>query len=272
MLDKPTAGWRALDRIIRGWRMNTLTLIGIVVIAIGTVLMVVGQKSDDDESSKALEKRIEEVRSELQVARSANDTAAIQSLQSEFDGWATSFLESKEQQRITVQRERLAATDSQLQISAAVRPRYSGIVADLRGVLNAYNGRATTPIEFHLPELPNNVFDAQDPTTYLGWIQFGPTLYWQVAVFPSGKIGGGKDGPGLWISLASGKKRLEIATGDFLLVEALTGGSLSITRFGERLPRSSDLEGAYNWTAERDKFRSRLAAYVGRQILEAENP
>jgi hypothetical protein len=215
--------------------MNTWTIVGIIVVGLGTLLVVKGQMVQSRHDSSSVEHKIDEIREELAKAKSASDSPVIDSIQSEFDAWAQDFLKTKDEQKLDLQRERLATLSSQLQLSSAARPLYQTFIDALRGAVAAYNSRSTHQIRAELSDLPGNLFDEARKEPYFGWIAFSDTVYWHVSLLSPNRPPI-RNPPSLHIDLAVGKERIS-AGGEYIAVDAAANGrSVELWRQGTRMP------------------------------------
>jgi hypothetical protein len=71
-------------------KMDGYTILGIIIIAIGTALMVFGSGKSDSKSQKEITDKIVETQHKIEELKTGKtvDSAAITKIESEFNNWA----------------------------------------------------------------------------------------------------------------------------------------------------------------------------------------
>ena len=243
--------------------MNAWTICGIVVVGFGTLMMLWGQLAQSKADSKSLEKKIEEVKETIAKAKTGSGDQGISKIQSEFDKWAEDFIRTKDQQRVTFQRERLAKQDNDLRLSAIARPIYQDVVVTFRGAIGAYNSKSKRRIECELPDLPNNLF-----AKYSGWIEFGKDKYWFIELLETSPHDQ-KDPPGLWVSLGRGKTSGPSMQYVNIAVSA-DASTVGFSEHGNDVLVIPEMKDTLKLTSDRSNLRSIMTKWLGAQIVATE--
>ncbi len=165
--------------------MDGLTIAGVVLIAVGTLLVAQAGQRD----TKKIARKLDEFKAALTEAKRETSPAApakerIADIERDFDSWAKRVLNNSEQINVEVEQSKARAARLELDISDQLRDPYGYFLSALRRAIGAYNKQAgTAAIIAHIPELPVNFFSAEG-RAYRGRVQFREDTYWEIALSP----------------------------------------------------------------------------------------
>ena len=128
--------------------MNTITIFGIVLIAIGTILTYYGSNIDSIRNQKQTEKLIKKTQEDIKVALKTVDKGTSQQeqlfqIENTFQDWAEKFIFKKgfliekhifENKSVIVK-----AKNERLKISEQIIPYVEKMIQDITNATNAYN-------------------------------------------------------------------------------------------------------------------------------------
>jgi len=171
--------------------MNLFQIGGILVIAVGTILLTYGSqlasKIEKDDTNDMIERKIgetleaiENVQSNEKAQSKSGDSDSIPSsimkIEGEFTEWANDLLEGRGRSRIQVERSRLDSESLEIVNSGKLRPLFDRAIGVIRGASNAYGGAANLPIETNLPDVPENIYREE----YRGSVTFPHAWRWVI--------------------------------------------------------------------------------------------
>lgn len=169
--------------------MNSLIVVGLVVIAVGSVLggilTFIGARRQSRTDSAQVEAKLEEIRIEIQAAKSQPaitpaQSEQIDSIDRDFRAWAADFAKNKERTRLEADESWIGDVKRKLDQSSQVRPVYELYLNTLRLSIAAYNEETGSHFLVDIPRLPLDMF--KDAATYSGRITFGNKARWAITL------------------------------------------------------------------------------------------
>jgi hypothetical protein len=162
-------------------------VLGVVLIALGTLFMYLGQRRDSMVDSRRLEAKVAEIRREITEAKALPAPRAAQKLKQidrDFAQWASTFEKEKEHRKLEAEETRLADRKAQLDNSAIWRPVLEFFLSTASGALQAYAAETKRSVVVQLPKLPANLYDAT--TRNSGTIMLRKDASWEIAIADPG--------------------------------------------------------------------------------------
>ena len=239
-------------------------VLGVALIALGTLLMYLSQRHDSTLDSRRLEAKLTEIRHEITEAKALPAPKAavrLDQIDRSLSEWASTFVKEKAHRKIEAEQTRLAGLKTQLDGSEIWRPVLEFFLSTVGGAFRAYATEANTTITVYLPKLPDNIYDKAGQ--YKGSITFRQDVSWEIGIrdIPLSEF------PVLWVRL--------IRHGSRDLLAQVTSndrgtGFVSLTIHNNLVPNLSGMEGDFprgNW---QEGFRNAIMRLVEAQILSLE--
>jgi hypothetical protein len=234
----------------RGAKMGWLAYViaGLVLTAVGTLLIVIGGSKRGAIDSATANARVEDVLVRLEKAQTEQPAGSpsaskIEGIETEFRDWAGHFLKSRDAREVEGAREVLARREKELKFSEQARPIFVSFIDSIRRSVDAYNLEAKTDFSYQFNELPTNFFAAARGLSDIGAVTFHDGVVWRAQVqfdLPVSEM------PSLWLRVderADGggdPPRLRIGPS----VEA-PDSQIRVAMFGNTLPTSESVRGSY---------------------------
>jgi hypothetical protein len=246
--------------------MNTHIIVGVLLVALGTGVMIYGQWTKSKADSTALETKVDGVLQRIDSIRSGTTDptkeAELAQVEDDFTQWATDFLRNREQKRIALQRSGLASVEEELRVSAQWRPIYQYVLDTVTNLARAYSAATNEPVVVSLPPLPDNFYGTRI-SDYGGKVAFPNKIVWHVG-FRSDERARADQGPNMLIF---------IGTDDF--VQSLDSrvqlyplrDKLIITCAGERVPLIEGVESEIPVSAYHEPLKAALQRLFEAQLL-----
>lgn len=166
--------------------MNLLTVVGIVLIAGGTFLTILGQQRDSKADIKAADQKVTQVLNRLDELQddsiSESQRDSLGKIETEFRDWAARFLSTLPDRKAELAQKQLQIENREIEASRQLRPIYQASLDALTGRLQALSASGGPAVRLDLPPLPSNLNSAEN--NYQGWIVFNPKNAWRVEIFP----------------------------------------------------------------------------------------
>lgn len=189
--------------------MNRYVIIGIVAIAIGTIvmtgstqnpawmifggvvngiglfIMTAGSLLSGRKDKTEIMTRIQEFRDEIGAVKKAmpagESLETLEKIENEFSEWAGTFVVNMESKVVERQKSDILLKESEINLSRRWKHVYDYALGTLRQMLTAYNEKSETKIEFLLPDLPSNLFGGE-AESYKGIIVFDRSTAWGITL------------------------------------------------------------------------------------------
>lgn len=177
---------------------TSLTLIGLIIAAIGGIIAFAGQRITTREDSQKPNQQLEAIARDLAAARedvsrlkSASPSAQTQeqrvaaeqklsAVENRLSSWASDLVESSQSKKAKRQQDRLQVAAEALRISNAARPVFQFAVETIRDAIVAYNNKAKSQIAVEIPSLPTDLF-SDEIQNCKGMIRFSETAMWKIS-------------------------------------------------------------------------------------------
>lgn len=247
---------------------------GVVLIALGTLLIAVAQRRDSTADVRRIEatvqQKITEVHRDINAARAlpagSQATKKLDEIDHAFSDWAASFVKNREHRKLEVEQNRVADLKKQLDNSELWRPVLELALRTIDGAWNAYAAQTRTSVQVRLPQLPANLYDKT--VKYGGEVTFGAQGHWLVQLDREAlDLSGGL--PSLVISwLRSGKDTERIA--EIWSIDRTTNFVTVSLRSGV-LPKLSGIAGWFTQTSYQTELPKAIIRLVEAQILALES-
>jgi hypothetical protein len=189
--------------------MNRYVIIGIVAIAIGTIVMTglaqkpawmivggvinglglfvmtAGSLISGRKDKAEIMDRIRGFREEIGAVKKAipigESLEAVERIENEFSEWAGTFVTNVESKIIERQKGDILLRESEINLNRKWRHVYEYVIETLRQMLTAYNQKADNKIEFTIPDLPSDLF-GEEAQSFRGIIAFDHGSAWAITL------------------------------------------------------------------------------------------
>jgi hypothetical protein len=252
--------------------MNWQIVLGLLLIAVGSLLTLVGGRTMAQRDSKPLEEKVQQVLTRIDEVRASADTtegqARLDRIGEEFLTWAKQFGENRVSKRLEFEEARLRSSAQRFANSRVARPVIAFGVSVLRKSIDAYNANAERHITYEFPNLPENL-SSTDTMPWQGAVVFADDVAWNVrvpSVSPLSAI------PELLIDFGKKPNVSEPRLDFFLISIEPTKGRVECRLFGTRIP---DIDGIRVDLALSDYetgLRSSLQRLLETQLLLLDEP
>lgn len=165
--------------------MNIFVLLGILLVAIGTGVMVYGShgamEASQETTTRQVESRIDDALIRMDEIASTGDPgvqSALLKVESDFSEWASDFLSSRTDREVEVGRARLESRASDLELSRELAPYYRSFLRDLSDRIDALNARTDLNVKYDIGPL-NDDFLSQE---YTGTVRFSDSVEWKLRI------------------------------------------------------------------------------------------
>lgn len=188
--------------------MNRYIIIGIVVIAAGTIMMgltqqpewmiaggvingfglfvmaagsLVSTRKDKIEILGKIQAFREEITTIKETASTEGTLKTVERVEDEFTEWAGAFISNLESKVIDQQKNNILLKENEISLSKKWRHIYVSVCEILRKILTAYNDRTDNKIEFTIPDIPFDLY-GQEAKSYNGIIAFDNDNIWMITL------------------------------------------------------------------------------------------
>lgn len=166
--------------------MNWITIFGICVIALGTLLTYYGSNLNNEKGKKEITDKIEGFNDKLDSISILNiplpeKEKQLEKVKKEYLDWAEKFVSNKEEQLVELDKTDVALREEKVSINKKWHSIYSNYFTSLTEMVNAYNiasGKERVKL-IENPKFPKNIYSAT-PDNFKVIIQFNENLYWTI--------------------------------------------------------------------------------------------
>lgn len=182
---------------------TTVTLIGLVIAAIGGIIAFTGQRMSAREDSQKPNRQLEAIATDLRAAKAeiarvksapnADGTAQqqaaeaeerITSVENRLNDWADNLVKSSQSKKAEQKQTQLQSQAEALRISNEVRPTFQSLCNTINDAVTAYNHKTNSRIQIDLPPLPTDLF-SEEARKYEGKVGFSDTAVWKIGLSAS---------------------------------------------------------------------------------------
>ncbi|HEY5743005.1 MAG TPA: hypothetical protein VIS99_10740 [Terrimicrobiaceae bacterium] len=187
-----------------------VTVLGLIVVAVGTFIGVYGQvllrKADAEKARKEREIESQAVSSKLLAVMAALGAAKkedsvklteakIGMIQDDLEQWAANFVRTRPEMQKHFQAERLKVAKAEIQKTEEARPIFTFVLRFVEETAKAYSAKSEEPIEITTLDLPNNFYDTNLQTTTI--LRFKDGSLWTAYLSAARPV---DDGPSLGLA------------------------------------------------------------------------
>lgn len=188
--------------------MHWVTIIGIILIAVGTFLTYLGtslsSKNDYEEGIAKFASKVEEILNNKEHPIKEEDRAKVVF---EFDEWANDFLNSREEQRIKIEKQILTKKEQKLALNKAYNKIYTTFFDTLNQFLSSYNKTTKKKIKYDIPPFTEDLY-SDSIRKYKAIIQFSKSSKWEIYLIRNKTFSDGLELPYIYInSLSNNEKK-----------------------------------------------------------------
>jgi len=177
---------------------TTLTLIGLVIAAVGGIIAFAGQRLSAREDSQKPNPQLEAIATDLRAAKAeiarvknapgASGTTQQQAAKAEekltavenhLNDWADNLVKSSQSKKADQKQAQLQSQAEALRISNQIRPTFQGACDTINNAVTAYNRRTSAGVQINLPPLPMDLF-SDEANKYEGTVVFSQAASWRV--------------------------------------------------------------------------------------------
>lgn len=171
---------------LNGKTMNWITILGIAIIGIGTLLTYYGSSLSSNKDKKEIIEKLDNFNQNIEKIKTENipkseKTEKLNKIKSEFDSWAEQFMKNIDEKKIALVKNEVSISEQKVQLNNHWRYLYVNFFTSLSKMVNAYNRvNAESTILFkENPDLPNNIYNAKiDKFKVI--VQFNTKIYWTI--------------------------------------------------------------------------------------------
>ncbi|GAA4434423.1 hypothetical protein GCM10023188_25350 [Pontibacter saemangeumensis] len=171
--------------------MNAYVIAGIVLIALGTLVMTFGSNKSSAESQKEILDKFEETQQKIEKAKGSTDSdkgkEEIEQIENEFNEWASEFINNRERRKLELEKKDLDIKGNRVALSAKWKPQFETFFSSIRKIIDVYNKQAGTTITYDIVKLPENIFDPS-VEDYEAKIKFRSDVIWLINVAPASAL------------------------------------------------------------------------------------
>lgn len=161
--------------------MHYYTIIGIILITLGTFLLYWGgsiqNKKESTETREIVEQKIESVLEKVDDIKSSSEQPQKQKLEevkNEFSEWAKLFLSSREERELEYSKKNVHLREKELEYHQKLAPIYEYLHEEIISFIKAYNEISSDNIKYDSYDYPSNLYK----THFKNTIEFSPKLHW----------------------------------------------------------------------------------------------
>lgn len=163
--------------------MNWVTILGIIIIAVGTLLTTYGSSLSNKSDKTDITEKLESFNESLDEIKNGNlpkpeKEEKIKKLEGEFGDWAEQFSKSKEQHKIAFDKREMKLRERKAKLNEEWHKLYEDFFKSLTEMINALNEVSNSSISFvKNPPMPKNIYDASDDK-FKVVLKFDENNYW----------------------------------------------------------------------------------------------
>jgi hypothetical protein len=186
--------------------MNWYTITGIVIVAVGTLLMTYGGLFQTRKDASASERQLDNISRDLAELKgrpkSELSKDALARVERDIAKWAKTFASEKQQRKLILDQKRSEHDSSVEHTNALAREYLRFLMAVLRDAVTSYSSASGQTIAADLPEVPETVFSDDDPKrVYEGTISFSTHSSWTIHTMSDPRSGPDVAAPWIIVSL-----------------------------------------------------------------------
>lgn len=259
-------------------QMNWYTISGIIIVAIGTLLMTYGGVFQTRKAASASEQQLDDISRDLAELKgrpkSELSKDALARVERDIAQWAKDFASEKQQKKLALAHKR-SEHDSTIEHTKTLAREYLGfLTAVLRDAVTSYSTASGQAIAMELPEITDTIFSENDPkSAYEGSISFSPRSSWKIRTMWDPRSGPDVAPPWIIVSLL---RKSDGADSPQEKGELLIRFSTDMKSFFIRLqqdflfaaPMESGNSANYKTTEYEERIRTLLVRLVEFQLLQ----
>ncbi|MBI9038373.1 MAG: hypothetical protein JEY97_09595 [Bacteroidales bacterium] len=143
----------SLNLKFRKFGVTFFKIIGVILIASGTILVII----DSSSSMTRISENIENFREELNVAKQNSlATNNIQEISNKFEKWAKNLSKNKEQKKIDFKKKILSSEEKRLKANKKIKLYLNYIIEFIRNSIVSYNKETNFNIKFDFDSIPTD--------------------------------------------------------------------------------------------------------------------
>ncbi|MDO8786136.1 MAG: hypothetical protein Q7J12_07960, partial [Syntrophales bacterium] len=162
-----------------------LIIVGVIINAIGIFLMTKGSSLSTQKDKTEIINKIKGFREEIGVIKNnitnVESLEKIEKIKNEFNEWADNFVSDIESKRVEQQKSEVLLKEKEINLSKKWKHIYQYPFEVIDYMLKAYNQRTGKRIEYIIPELPNNLYD-KDAESFKSLIVFNNDTVWTITL------------------------------------------------------------------------------------------
>jgi hypothetical protein len=169
---------------IKGKTMNWITILGILIIAVGTLTTYYGSSLSSNKDKKEITDKLDNFNQNIEKIKSENippqeKTEKINKIKSEFDAWAEQFMNNKDEKKVAIEKNEVIISEQKIQLNNQWRPLYVKFFTSLNKMVTSYNrvNAESNILLLENPALPNNIYKAKSDK-FKVIVQFNTKVYW----------------------------------------------------------------------------------------------
>jgi len=209
----------ALGTLLMTWSLKypKLVVLGVIINAIGLLVMTIGSsissKKDKSEIIEKISGFREEISTVMSSITSRESLHTVEKIENEFNEWAENFVGNFESKVVERQKDEIILKETELNLSKKWRHVYKYVFEVIQQMLVAYNQKAKNKIEFTVPELPINLF-GEEAKSFESFIVFDEYTVWKITLTSVQPHNREKDVPNIDISFILGNNARDQAQHD----------------------------------------------------------
>ncbi len=164
--------------------MNWITILGIVIIALGTLLTYYGSSLSSKNDKNEITDKIDSFKENIEKVKKENISVSekeekIKKIEDEFSSWAEQFEKKKEDHKIAIDKNDVNLREKKAHLNNKWHELYTDFFSSLTEMVAAINKvNEQRKITFkENPKFPNNIYAASDDK-FKVIIQFNKNVYW----------------------------------------------------------------------------------------------
>jgi hypothetical protein len=163
--------------------MNFYTILGLILVALGTVLMTYGGVFQARTDGKSSEEKLDKISHDLADLRGKPKTElsedAITRVEHDVEEWAKDFASDKQRRKLVIDQKRSDHDNIAEHTASLGRDYFAFALSVMRDALHSYSERSSVPITVNLPQVSDRLFADAD-VRYEGDVVFSRTHRWQI--------------------------------------------------------------------------------------------
>ena len=170
--------------------MSFIIVIGIILIAIGSLITFFGSKKDSDKSQQIVIDKIDAFSKELNKVKNDSSNglekaSKIDELTNEFDTWAVNLKENYPEIKLSYHKLEVEFSEKELKLNKEWKPFYLEVFKNIEKMIVSINKHLNEKDKIVLTKnslLPQSLFNKTEPT--LIWIlKFNENNFWKIELY-----------------------------------------------------------------------------------------